>query len=640
MDAILVGLAFILLLALGGIPVARRVAPDRPAIAFGSTLALAITVVLEGNLASLFGYAPWMALFTWVAVVAAAWGALRRARVSGPVRPVWSRRMVVFLLATALALVAPLLILPVPMDTDAQGFGYLALMMQKGGTVDTLAPWRPDIAYLYSPGALLVFATLSSLFRSVPMSAVMMGASHAAACLFVCLAWDFGAELQAHGPEDHSSHRPWQWAMAIAAAGSLGLWTALMDAHYTAVFGLLFVLCFLTALSRLLKSGSYSDAAATAVSLAAVGMTHADSAVIAVLGFGAFLVSLLWTADRFGRRLRLLAVFAVPLAVILLALPWLVRISPLLGSTIRSPFEVSVSNWRPLLLYHGLVWPLLAVFGAVVWTRRRNIWPFMMVVWLAATVEFGLLGLLEGAFPAVLDPFVRFHYPFSLAWHAPIIPYIVLVAASLVWLSGKIDRRYLAKAMDYGLILLVAVILLTLGLSSHLADWTRGWIPFHGCFATENDLRAMRWLRDNVPPAARVLNYPGDYVNLRDWEAHWVPVIAERDCVYFRNAPFFTGPGLAQARGEGAEMLAFWRDPANPRNAERLLAAGLQFVIVPESVGGPTTDQPSWRWKPPAELSGILSRPQSANYLEMVFRAGGAQVFRVRLPGQEREGTE
>ncbi len=627
MEAILVGLAFLLILALGGIPLARLVAPDTRPIAFGSTIALGIAVVVTGNLASLFGHRSWVAFVVCSAIVVSGWLGTRHFDVRGLFR--FPRtRLTLFLLVTAFALAAPLLILPVPMDTDAQGFGYLALMIKKGGTIDTLAPWRPDVAYLYSPGALLIFAALSSLFANVPISAVMTGASHATAFLFVCLAWDFGGELGRQHVGTCSTPRTWQWAMAISAGASVGLWTALMDSHYTAIFGLLFVLAFLTALARLLRTGRSSDLAIAAVSLAALAMTHPDSAVIAVLGFAAFLVSL-WVVDRSRPRQRLLIAIGVPLVAIVFALPWLVRILPLLGSTIRSPFEVGLVHWRPLLLYHGLVWPLLALVGAVVWPGRRTIWTWTMIGWLAGIVEFSLLGLLDTAFPAVLDPFVRFHYPFSLAWHGPVIPYMVLGAGSLVWLSGKVDLRRLARLTDRALLGLAAVISLTLGLSSFIPEWTKGWSPFEGCFATANDVIAMRWLRQNTPPGARVLNYPGDYVNLRDWEAHWVPVIAERDCVYFRNAPFFTGVGVGQVRAEGEEMLAFWRDPANPENAERLRAARLDFVIVPESIGAPASRKTSWRWKPPAELSGIVSRPELASYLEIVFRAGGARVYRV-----------
>ena len=45
-----------------------------------------------------------------------------------------------FFLFAALVFVVPALILPVPLDTDAQGFGYLGLMARLGGGFRTLAP--------------------------------------------------------------------------------------------------------------------------------------------------------------------------------------------------------------------------------------------------------------------------------------------------------------------------------------------------------------------------------------------------------------------------------------------------------------------------------------------------------------------
>ena len=62
------------------------------------------------------------------------------------------------LLVAALVFVIPAMILPVPLDTDAQGFGYLAVMTKLGGSFKTLAPWHPEIEYLYAPGFSLLIA--------------------------------------------------------------------------------------------------------------------------------------------------------------------------------------------------------------------------------------------------------------------------------------------------------------------------------------------------------------------------------------------------------------------------------------------------------------------------------------------------
>ncbi len=53
----------------------------------------------------------------------------------------------------ALIFIIPALIVPVPLDTDAQGFGYLALMARLGGGFDTLAPFHPEITTSIRPAS-------------------------------------------------------------------------------------------------------------------------------------------------------------------------------------------------------------------------------------------------------------------------------------------------------------------------------------------------------------------------------------------------------------------------------------------------------------------------------------------------------
>jgi hypothetical protein len=104
-------------------------------------------------------------------------------------------------------------------------------------------------------------------------------------------------------------------------------------------------------------------------------------------------------------------------------------------------------------------------------------------------------------------------------------------------------------------------------------------------------------------------------------------VISERDCVYFRSQPFF----LLIPGGDGEErsFLGFWRDPADPNHLATLRDAGIEYVLVPEVVGDPASWERSWRWQPPALLPGVVSQPADAPYLQLAYRAGGAQVYQV-----------
>ncbi len=642
MSALLIAVALVLAIALAGAGLARHGRPDGRGPALSAALALAGTVVLAGDGASLFGFHAWVVVLAVLAIALVGW--ILPARPADRLPPAPNQPWPVATLGLlALALAVPLVILPVPLDTDAQGFGYLALMIRDGGTLNSLSPWHPEIAYLYAPGALLLFAALSRLTPFAPMSAVMMGAGHAAVFFFVWLAWELGGELGlqiAHATgRGRDSGRPdeparWKWATGVGAALSVGLWSALLDSHYTAVFGLLFALAAITCLFRYQRTGKLVEAASAALALAATVITQTDAAIALVLGFVAWMILGPLASDRPPVRRWLVGAAGIPLAAAGLISPWLALLWPMLQGGARSPFPVGPEHWRVLILDHGVVWPVLALAGAAICLRRRLTWALTMTGWLALTVEVSALGFLERTFPLLGATLLRFDYPFSLAWHAPIIPYMALGGGALMalarWPALQSLRRWAAPLALATASLLVLIPILR----EPLLDLSRGRLRFYGAFASANDIAAMRWLHDHAPAEARVLNYPGDYRAGRDWEAHWAPVIAERDCVYFRRQPFFLD---AQAepidpdRGyeEQLALLAFWRDPADPANRLLLQQAGIEFVLVPESVADPESLRRSWRWQPPALLPNSQSQPGEAPYLTLAFRSGAAQVYRL-----------
>ena len=106
---------------------------------------------------------------------------------------------------------------------------------------------------------------------------------------------------------------------------------------------------------------------------------------------------------------------------------------------------------------------------------------------------------------------------------------------------------------------------------SQLLDFSKDKIGFYGAFASQDDVQAMQWLRENTEPDVRVLNFPGTAFD-NSHEGDWVPVISERDSVYYRWQPFFQGNEASLAEQE--RLRAFWQDPANLANAELLRQAG------------------------------------------------------------------
>lgn len=641
MTAAFVGIVFGTILVLAGGALGRWLAPSGNSRALGAAAASAVAVLTSVNVATLWRFHPGAALIPCAGLaawtIASSWNVRRRARPgTSPAAPALG-----VLALVALASLAPLLVLPVPLDTDAQGFGMLALAIREGGTLHTLAPWRPDIEYLYAPGALAMFATVSELARPAGLPAVMMGVSHACVVLFVWLAWSFGHEIGAsfaNRPAEAASGAlvsdGWAWATSIAAALSVGLWTALLDAHYTAVFGLWLTLAFLTAFAGYVRSGRRRLLVTAAATLAAVPVVHADSAMILAFGVAAMAgVGWIFLPPSERRRWIVGLPVAVALAVAIAA-PWLLSLRPLIQSGIESPYESSLSHLRQAVLYHGIAWPVLSIAGAIVWMKRGSPWPLVMVLWCLIALETSVLGWSRVLSPGIADALLRFNYPFSVAWHAPVIPYMTLGAGALVW---ALRRR--ARAVPRGprpSLVAAAALCVVVGMlaAPALLSASRSIAPFHGAFATANDLEAMRWIRASASADARVLNYPGDYEARRDWEAHWAPVVTERDCVYFRMQPFFLsahpgGGGLARAFAEQRDLLAFWRDPARPAHAARLSAAGIGYVLVPESIGDPATLDRAWRWQPPALLEPTRPRLEDAAYLELVFEQGAARVYRV-----------
>jgi hypothetical protein len=133
----------------------------------------------------------------------------------------------------------------------------------------------------------------------------------------------------------------------------------------------------------------------------------------------------------------------------------------------------------------------------------------------------------------------------------------------------------------------------------------------------------MDWLRENTPPNARILNHPGPH------EADWVPVIAERDAIFYRPQPFFSGTEASEAEQE--RLRVFWNDPADPAHEALLREAGVEYVIVPQIVTCPECIEQMWRWRAPfTEATVMESAVSDAPYLELVFDEDGAQVYQLR----------
>ncbi len=511
-------------------------------------------------------------------------------------------------------------LLPVPLDTDAQGFGYLSLLLREGHSYTNLTPWHPEIDYLYSPGYTGLIGHLSArLDITIPVLQLILAA--VGAVLFVWMAYDLGCELE--------SPRLGRAFMLAALIGT-GMVAAFMDSHYTALLALNFSLAFVTFVLRFLQSWRWSSVLFAAICLAAVPLSQPDTTIALLIGYLPWLIVLPFAKPRPSLGAWLVLAAIIPLVALGILAPWLLSLTDLLGSTIESPFAVDLDHWKTLIFMHGGLIVLLALIGVGLGLRRRHPAHLWMVVWLIAIVEFSTLGLLEKTVPDVVTPLLKYDYPFSLAWHGPIIPYLILGGTALLWLVDRLGEeradfwvRQLAAPV---MILAVTGIVLVAIFFNPLMDRSRDIVNFYGAFSSRADLDAMAWIRDNTAPDARLLNHPGPH------EADWAPVVAERDAIYFRPQPFFQGTEFVKSEQDA--FRAFWNNPADPDNAALFERYHVDYVLVPQIFAEPDRYTNMVRWhKPLDEAVSYLKTPVSdAPYLRLVYDEDGAQVYQFVPP--------
>ncbi|MBN1284039.1 MAG: hypothetical protein JXB47_01430 [Anaerolineae bacterium] len=516
--------------------------------------------------------------------------------------------------------VAPTLVLPVPPDTDAQGFGYLALAMRAGGAFNTLAPFHPEISYLYSP-AFPALAACVSAISGAGLHTVQFALGAALGFLFVWLAHDFGREIDIL-PQHHAG--PTMLALAILGTG---VFTAYLDSHYTTLTALVFALAFVTFVARYLRGGANGDALAAAVCLAAVPLAHPDTTIILMIGYLPWLLTIWLARPQPARRVWLTLALGIPLGALLLVVPWLLSLAPLLGSEIASPFTVELRHLLTMIGMSGVLAPALAAGGAVIAWRRRGALDLWMLTWLAAVIEFGALGVLGRLLPFLENTLLKYDYPFSIAWHGPIIPFLYLGTLASGRLLVQIGLpRVTDWVQRWGKIVIgsaAALVVLGVIVSPQLLALSKGRLSFFGAFSSHADVAAMQWLKTNAPPAARILNYGTDH------EADWAAVIAERDAVFYRPQPFFKG--AEESLAEQDALRGFWADPADPAWAAVLAAHDIDYVLVPQAIADPAAPGEMFRWRAPHVIEAA-STPAGAPYLRLVYQQDGAAIYVLDVP--------
>ncbi len=581
----------------------------QPRVALAGTLSLALVMGGAVFWASAFGWNTLIvdymlfALLTGILVGGSLSSAQMRAEAHGIVLEDKDQgwpgpQDLAFFVVVGVAIGVIVLSLPVPLGTDAPALGYMALAA-KSGSFTSLAPFHPEIETITSPGLSALVAYLSGQLRQ-PISDIQLGVGAVLALLCVWMAYDMGAEIR-----DKRLGR----AMAVAFIIGLGGFLTFLDGHYSALLALAFTMAFVIYALRYQRDGLWYDAIAAGLMLGATLLADATVTFTLILGYAAWLGTMHLGQDRPNLRRWLVLLLGVPLVTIVATGPWLLNTWSLLTSGTDTTYTADVSNLSTLLLHHGLIIIPIAIMGAIISLKQRAQMGLLAVGWLALLVDFAGIGLLV----ALIPPLRNIGDPFYGAWFGAIVPYTLLGGYGLLWIWENVVNETLRVQLYRAVYVVAGVVLigvLAVGvlLTDDLRAAARESTAYPGLYTTADDINTMLWIRENGAETARVLNYPS-----RD--SLWVAVISERDAVFFPQAVFYRGEAAALDMGE--TLLAFWHNPAYPDHSALLHEANITYVIVPALI---------------AVESQIAAQSDiaDADYLELVYESGAAQVYQVR----------
>lgn len=588
-------------------------------------LVFAAQTVLLTNLAAVAGYRFGVALVVLAGLLAGvALAAYRTHAGRQPADVPLSLAEGLFQALIMMVFLGPALVLFLPLDTDAQGFGHIALMVREGGTITTLAPFQPDVAYLYSAAPFVWWAFFSDLF-SLPLHQVMLPFSHLVAGFTALLSIDLGQWLAPGRPR-------MRWLYPLMVTAGLGLFLSVMDSAYTSVLAVCLIAVFLIFAAYAISTGGkgWLPPALAAVPLAGVALSHPDTILILLIGYVPFYATYWLVKVREEAWQTWLRFFVwIPAIGVLLTIPWTLRALPLFfEDQVISPFQLSLRHWRLLVLYQGVLVPALALIGVGIAAVRRSFTDVLMLTWAVFVIDFSMFGLAERLFLPFGIDIMRYMYPHSIAWRGPILPWAYLAASALDgilarWPPITLTERRAASLCGAGL----AAIGLLVAFNRPVLAATRPYLSFFGAFSSRPDLAALAYLRQNTPAdGTLILNYPLGF------EGHWVMVISEREAVVFRDQPFFHGAEPYYARMEQLETLYF--DLAQPGAYEAIREHGITHVFIPQIVTYPeryddVADTIRWRW-PEQYWQPLLYDPAQVEWLTLAYEAGGARVYAVR----------
>ncbi|MEK9165148.1 MAG: hypothetical protein AAB342_07290, partial [Chloroflexota bacterium] len=450
-------------------------------------LGLSIIIVLDVWAASIVGYRfPLQVGLNAGLIIGLALGLRRRSSLVTE-WIAWARRhwpMPFFGWAAAAAVfLVPAFVVPLPFDTDAQGFGLLALTVRLSGSITTLAPFWPEIKYLYSPAFFLLAAQLSDLAGGATMPLVMLGLGHALAVATVGGVYAVGREF--------GGARAGAWAAIFSVIG-FALFSTTMDSAYTNVLGNFLTAAILVLLFRAAREPHPLNVALAVVALASLPLSHPDSIIHLLMAYVPFYFTIWLARDRPTAKQYAALTLAIPALAVALCLPWIIRVLPLVGGiNVHERQNPISSHVYSLFQYNGWLAPVLAIFGLLLAMRRRTWFDLWLISWAVMILEISAFGNLDALSRRTAADPMQIFYPFGVAWHATIIPVPVLAAMAVAALP-----QTLRGSKTLGVCLSVIAFALAAGIfSAPIIQLTKGRVFITGSLSSAADKQAMSWLR-------------------------------------------------------------------------------------------------------------------------------------------------
>ncbi len=533
--------------------------------------------------------------------------------------PRWQRWQWLLVAAISVAYLGLTYIPFVPWDTDAQGFSWLILTVQKSGTINTLAPFHPQIGWFYSPSFFVMGALLADL-TGASTPDVALGLGHVLGLGLVFSLGTLGRIIKGEAGF---------WWSLVVAASSIALLTSLMDSAYTTMLGLWLTVTFLLCLARSITTTTAGylsfDVLCSGLALASVLLGHGDAIIQLLIVYLPFYIVGALAKPRFTQKQYLTLTIIVPVLGVLLAGPWLLDNFNLILNIDVHERQSPVPWFGQAIWYLNGYWLLAVGILASGWAVYRRHWlGLWCALWLLATFEFGLWGNIDAISKATaLDP-LSVGYPYGIVWHAPIVPLPILATLLLVplgtWLAPKVAWQRWRTGFFSLTLLATFVGLLATPLLIKTATQRLSGGPVMA-IASPADLQAYAWLKHNTPTDALLLNYPGHF------EGQWAPVYAEREAIYEREQLFFIGAQSLFARWD---LLApVYHDPVNPQSKVLIELTGVDYIVVPQWQGNPDSFKRDYQRLRLPDNTTQLSWFADADYLTLVAEFDGAQIYQV-----------